>query len=111
MRVVFTETAKSDLFEIARFIARDSPTRARTFARELRATARSLGDRPLAFPLLDRFAQLGVRRRVHGNYLIFYRIDDATVVILRILHGARDYETLLGGGSNGRRAEEKTLMT
>jgi len=38
---------------------------------------------------------MGVRRRGHGNYLIFYRVDLEKVVIIHILHGAQDYGTIL----------------
>lgn len=37
----------------------------------------------------------GVRRRPHGNYLIFYRVTPESVEVLHILHGARDYEAVL----------------
>jgi len=36
-----------------------------------------------------------VRRRPHGNYLIFYRVGAEQVEILHVLHGARDYEPIL----------------
>ncbi len=32
----------------------------------------------------------GVRSHAVGNYVIFYRIRESAVVILRVLHGARD---------------------
>ena len=50
---------------------------------------------PNAFPLIARHAHEGIRRRVSGDYLIFYRVETGTVSIVRILHGARDYEPLL----------------
>jgi toxin ParE1/3/4 len=37
----------------------------------------------------------GLRRAIHGNYLIFYRVDPGEVVIIHVLHGARDYEPIL----------------
>jgi len=37
----------------------------------------------------------GIRRRVHGNYLIFYRVKVQTIEILRVLHAAMDYERLM----------------
>jgi len=47
------------------------------------------------FPLVPRFEHAGIRRRVHGNYLIFYRIGVETVDVIHVLHGAMDYEPLL----------------
>lgn len=45
----------------------------------------------------DRYERHGIRRRVHGNYLIFYRVETAKVVIVHILHGAIDYGAILFG--------------
>lgn len=45
--------------------------------------------------MVPRYAQKGVRRRVHDNYQIFYRADDSEVFVIRVLHGARDYAALL----------------
>ncbi|WFU08405.1 type II toxin-antitoxin system RelE/ParE family toxin [Rhizobium sp. CB3090] len=33
--------------------------------------------------------------RPHGDYLIFYRIKESVVEVLRVLRGARDYERVL----------------
>lgn len=95
MKVVLTAEALYDLEQIGDYIAKDSPVRARTFVAELAAAARKIGEIPNGFPLVPRYESHGVRRRVHGAYLIFYRIEDDHVSILHVLHGARDYEALL----------------
>jgi plasmid stabilization system protein ParE len=56
-----------------------------------------LADNPRRFQLLERYQSSGIRRRVHGAYLIFYRIEPSQITVLRILHGSRDYEPLLFG--------------
>jgi plasmid stabilization system protein ParE len=50
---------------------------------------------PSRYPLIPRYEERGIRRRPHGNYLIFYRIKADVVEILHILHGAMDYESIL----------------
>ncbi len=95
MKVVFTAEARDDLERIGDYIAQDNPARARGFVAELISRARSIGDSPQVFPLVPRYAHLGVRRRVHGNYLIFYRAEADRVSIIHIVHGARDYDVLL----------------
>lgn len=95
MKVRFAADAESDLERIADFIAGDNPKRARDFVRELRASCLSLADFPNRFPLAGRYAKLGVRYRVHGSYLIFYRVETDAVVVLRVVHGATDYAPLL----------------
>lgn len=95
MKVLVAAEARADILEIGRYIARDNPERARTFVDELLEKARRIGERPEAWPLVARYADRGVRRRVHGAYLIFYRIEAERVVVLHVLHGARDYKALL----------------
>ncbi len=94
MKVFFTDRAEADLREIALFIARDNPARARSFAHELRSRAKAIADMPRAFPLLPHYEHLHIRRRPHRDYLIFYRIDPDSIVIIHILHAARDYESV-----------------
>lgn len=95
MKVVLTEAALADLKAIGDHIASDNPRRARTFVAELIAKARDLGESPTRFPAVPRYEGSGVRRRVYGAYLIFFRIDPDAVVVLHVLHGAYDYEPLL----------------
>jgi toxin ParE1/3/4 len=95
VKVVLTRSAETDLEAIGDWIAKDSPRRALTFIRELRTRCIALGEHPQAFPLVPRYEGYGIRRRVYGNYLIFYRIVDTQVTVLHVLHGARDYEPLL----------------
>lgn len=94
-KVILTAAARADLLAIGRHIAADNPTRAITFVDELLDRCGQLGDTPQAFPLVPRYANRAARRRVHGNYLIFYRIGRGAVEVLHILHGARDYESIL----------------
>jgi plasmid stabilization system protein ParE len=95
VKVALTVDAASDLEEIAEHIAKDAPRRALSFVRELRQSALALARSPTAYPFASRFERLGVRRRVHGNYLILYRVEGDRLDILRIVHGARDYARLL----------------
>jgi toxin ParE1/3/4 len=95
--VIFSPEAEADLEDIAAYIAADNPARALSFVQELRARCRQIAHMPEAFPLVPDFEAAGYRRRVVRNYLVFYRIKAGAIQIVRILHGARDYESLLGG--------------
>ncbi|MEJ0065947.1 MAG: type II toxin-antitoxin system RelE/ParE family toxin [Caulobacteraceae bacterium] len=66
-----------------------------SFIDELEESCRGLANDPERFQLVPRYQASGIRRRVHGRYLIFYRMHPDRVTVLRILHGARDYEPLL----------------
>jgi plasmid stabilization system protein ParE len=93
--VYLTDAAVADLQSIGDWIAADNPSEAAEFIKLLRERCLRIGEFPLAFPLVPRLAELGVRRRPVGDYLIFYRIHDSRVEVLHVLHGARDYEPLL----------------
>jgi toxin ParE1/3/4 len=42
-----------------------------------------------------------IRSFVTGNYVVYYRSTDEEVLILRIVHGSRDQETIDFGESGG----------
>jgi len=95
MKVVLTDAALDDLIRIGRYITSDSPVRATTFVAELYDRCRQLGEMPMAFPFVPGREKTGIRRRRHGNYLIFYRISAEAVEIVHVLNGAQDYERIL----------------
>lgn len=95
MIVHLSAEAEHDLEAIGDFIARDNPTRALSFVQELRAKCLGLGEMPERFPLVPRYEAAGLRRRAHGNYLIFYRVEADKVVVIHVLNGAQDYASIL----------------
>ncbi len=90
-RLVFTTPARRDLKAIVTRIRDDNPARAASFVAELEARCHEIARLPEAYAVVARHAALGIRRTVHGNYLIFYRIDPNAVTVLRVLHGSMDY--------------------
>jgi toxin ParE1/3/4 len=90
--------AEAELEAIGDYIARDNPRRALSFVRELRDKCLDLADMALAFPVVPRYEDCGVRHRVHGNYQIFYRIvgqPAERIDVIHVLHGARNYGAIL----------------
>ena len=73
MKIRILPAAEAELEAIGDYIARDNPRHAMSFVRELRDKCLGLGDMPLAFPLVPRYEDRGVRHRVHGSSQIFYR--------------------------------------
>lgn len=96
MKVVLSAKAENDLIHIADYIARDNPERVLSFIRELRYAALQLGERHQMYPLISRHQNLRLKRRIQGNYLIFFRVDSRQIVVVRILNGAMDIDSLLG---------------
>jgi plasmid stabilization system protein ParE len=95
MIVELTDEAEQDLESIGDRIAEDNPERAGGFVRELRAQCMGLAPFPERFPLVPRYEKHDIRHRVHGNYLIFYRVEAGKVIVIHILHGAMDYAEVL----------------
>jgi len=93
--VNFSPNAESDLAAIAEYIARDSPSRARSFVAELRDRL----DRKLStFP--SSGVSVGtLRYTVFGNYVAIYRVNDANnaATILMVTEGHRNWHRLLDG--------------
>ncbi len=81
--------AAADLEDIGDFIARDSPRRAMSFVEELFEMFRTIATMPEAYAATPELAS-GLRRAVHGRYLIFYSVEQHEVRIERVLHGARN---------------------
>ena len=95
MIVELTAASEADLEAIGDYIARDNPVRAASFVRELFRSCLDTAEMPEAWPVVSRYEHHGIRRRVHGRYLIFYRIGEMQITILHILNGAMDVEAIL----------------
>lgn len=94
-RVLLTPRAEQDLEEIGDYIATDNPIRAHTFVQEIRTHFSRIAESPTAYP---RRQELGdnVRTCLHGRYVVFFRFDanQHVIVILRVLHSARELTSL-----------------
>lgn len=98
MIVRILPVAEVELEAIGDYIACDNPRRALSFVRELRDKCMGLANMPLAFPLVPRYEDRGVRHRVHGSYQIFYRVvgqPAERIDVIHVLHSARDYAVIL----------------
>ena len=90
MRFRFTVRAERDIEEIGDYIAHDNPARAVTFIEELTEQCRRLVEHPAAAPLRPEFGD-GVRMALFGRYLIFYSSNADELIIIRVIHGARNW--------------------
>jgi toxin ParE1/3/4 len=89
--------AEEDFNDIILYIATDKPSAAETLVNQLEKNLSLLTRHPLlgATPHEEELAAMGYRFLVVHNYLIFYTIENHIIMIHRILHGARDYLSLL----------------
>ena len=89
----FDPTARKDLKDIIAYIYKDNPTAARLLRDKFNKTFRLLAKEPF---MGERRTEIAVTLRSFsvGNYVIYFRPVREGVEIIRVLHGARDTETL-----------------
>ncbi len=115
MSAYFTPQAEIDLEEIGDYIALENPASYRTvasqtspgnmevrrsvltamrkravrFIQEIRQHCEQIGDSPTRYVARPDFSD-AIRTCAHGNYLICFEPYDGSVLILRVLHRARN---------------------
>jgi toxin ParE1/3/4 len=95
--VRFLSVAEEDFTEIISFIAADNPKAAENLASKIEKNLELLSENPLLgkTPVDSDLKLLGYRYLIIENYIIFYTIEQKTIFIHRILHGARNYKAIL----------------
>ena len=81
--------AERDLDDIWLTIARDNPAAADRVIDDIEVAERRLAEYPELGRARDELLP-GVRSWVAGAYLLFYRVETSALVVIRVLHGARD---------------------
>lgn len=94
MKLVWTEPAILDLQVIRDYIARDSEHYAINFIEGVFAAVEKI----IAFPKLGRkvpeIQSETIREILYSNYRIIYEIKDTEIIIVSIVHGARDFKNI-----------------
>ncbi len=89
--------AEQDLADIITYIAAENPTAAEKLLNKIEKNLANLSK----FPFLGKEPQdkplikMGYRYCIVDNYLIFYTVGKNSILIHRIIHGARDYKDIL----------------
>ena len=97
-RVLWTLTAKTDLDAIVAYIATDSIENALSVLDRLQERADSLTTAAERGRLAPELRSIGVnqyRELIERPWRIVYRIEPDTVMVLAVLDGRRDLESLL----------------
>ena len=96
-RVYLSEPAENDLKDIVRYIAShlSAPVSALGMVELLEAAMAGLSEMPHHCPLVadGRLSQMGYRKLIVKNYVVFFFIDENTRVVdvERILYSRRDW--------------------
>lgn len=87
-----TPRANLDLIEIWNYIADDSVENADAFLDQLTEAIQNLCRHPRMGRRREELAP-AIRSFPYQRYVIYYRIEPDALVIVRVLHGARDVES------------------
>jgi plasmid stabilization system protein ParE len=96
-RFVLTPAADQDLNDIWDYIAADSVEAANRVLNALEAAFQQLAEAPALGHYRQDLADKRHRFNSVFSYLIVYRWETRPLQIIRVLHGARDVQGLLGG--------------
>lgn len=100
-RIIITPIARTEIRAISLSIAKDSAMQGHKFAEDVRATLETLAQ----FPGVGRSREEGDPRthllrsfpvRDHPNHLLFYAVEEEAIVLVRVIHGARDIPWTIG---------------
>lgn len=95
MSFKLTPKAESDISSTALYIAEDNPPAAVRWSGDILRHCRILGETP-AMGVARPDVRPDLRTFPVGNYLILYRATDYGALIVRVVHGARQWQELLG---------------
>lgn len=84
-----TVRAERDLTAIFKYIAKDNPAAADAMLRRIDRSCRVLAENPKAGPSRDE-VRPGLRSFPVGSYVVWYRPIEDGVMVLHVLHSARD---------------------
>ena len=96
-KVDISEPAENDLMDVVRYITSQlsAPVSALQMMELFEEAMAGLSDMPQRYPLVtdERLSQMGYRKLILKNYIVFFSIDDKNRVVNveRILYGRRNW--------------------
>ena len=100
-KVDISEPAENDLMDVVRYITSQlsAPVPALHMMELFEEAMAGLSNMPQRYPLVtdERLSQMGYRKLILKNYIVFFSIDDKNkaVNVERILYGRRNWLRLL----------------
>ncbi len=91
-----SSAAQNDMVEIWEHIARDNRPAADRVLLRFEEVFKLLQFQPLAGFSAERY-QANLRAMIQGRYVVFYLPQPSEILIVRILHSARNFERIMLG--------------
>ena len=89
-KVIWTEPALKDLYDIIQHIAEDSPIYAEKFGTKVVEAPRRLERFPYCGRIVPEFKDKNIRELIYGSYRIIYTIQKNICYVAAIIHGSRN---------------------
>lgn len=97
--IEYSKESKEDLIGIKQYIKYNlqEPETANKLIFKIRKSIKTLKDNPNVYTIIDDdvIRKLEIRKLIVDNYIIFYRIKNNNIEIVRIMYGRRNWINLL----------------
>lgn len=97
--IEYSEESKQDLIEIKKYIKNNlqEPQTAENLINKIRREINNLKSNPNIHAIIDDdiIINLEIRKLIIDNYIVFYRIKNENIQIVRIMYGRRNWIDLL----------------
>ena len=97
--IEYSMESKQDLIDIKRYMKYNlqEPNTAQKLIAKIKKEIDSLKDNPEMYSIIDDdiIKSFKIRKLVIDNYIVFYRINDEKIQIVRVMYGRRNWITLL----------------
>ena len=97
--IEYSKESKQDLIEIKKYIKDNlqEPETAQKLIDKIRKEIQTLKNNPEIYAIIDEdiIRKLEVRKLIIDNYIVFYRIKNNNIQIVRIMYGRRNWINLL----------------
>ena len=97
--IEYSKESKEDLIRIKQYIKYNlqEPETANKLISKIRKSIKTLKENPEIYAIIDDdiIRKLEIRKLIVDNYIIFYRIKNDSIEIVRIMYGRRNWINLL----------------
>lgn len=97
--IEYSKEAKQDLIDIKKYIKYNlqEPSTAQKLITKIRNQINSLKSNPEIYAIIDDdiIKKLEIRKLIVDNYIVFYRMKNNDIEIVRIMYGRRNWIDLL----------------
>jgi plasmid stabilization system protein ParE len=91
-KIIWSENAVQDIEQISEFISKDSSDRAALFVGRLIDVTEKLSQYPNSGRIIPEVKKEEYREVIYGAYRIMYKLEPNQVLILAVIHSARDWK-------------------